>query len=45
MQSTITFIIIGFIIGRISDLSRRLKKELAHKEQIERELDLHRQLA
>ncbi len=43
LASTIIFIIIGIVIGRISDLSRRLKKELAHKKQIEHELEGNRQ--
>ena len=43
IAGTIIFIIIGIVIGRISDLSRRLKKELAHKEQIEHELEVNRQ--
>ncbi|MBN2108813.1 MAG: PAS domain S-box protein [Deltaproteobacteria bacterium] len=42
LQGTTAFIMIGFIIGHISDLSRKLKKELRHKELVERELDLHR---
>ncbi len=43
IEGTVGFIAIGVIIGRISDLSRRLKKELSEKERIEHELELHRQ--
>ena len=43
IEGTTAFIVIGFVIGRISDLSRKLKKELSEKERIEHELEYHRQ--
>jgi PAS domain S-box-containing protein len=42
-EGTASLIVIGVIVGRISDLSRRLKKELSEKERIEHELERHRQ--
>ena len=43
IEGTAGFIAVGVIIGRISDLSRRLKKELYEKDRIEHELEIHRQ--
>ncbi len=42
LPGTIGIIFIGYIIGRTSDLSRRVKQELCEKEQVEHELELHR---
>jgi len=43
LEGTIFLMLIGCVIGRISELSRRLKKELAAKELAEQELQLNRQ--
>ena len=43
IEGTIGLIAVGVIIGRISDLSRRLKKELSEKEWIEHKLEYHQQ--
>ena len=43
IPGSIGIILVGYIIGRTSDLSRRLNRELFEKERIEHELALHRQ--
>jgi PAS domain S-box-containing protein len=42
LPGTVAIILYGFMLGRLSDLSRRLKKELAEKSSIENELKQHR---
>jgi PAS domain S-box-containing protein len=42
VSGTVGFIVIAMIVGRLSDLGRRLSKELSEKQIIEAELKLHR---
>jgi PAS domain S-box-containing protein len=42
IQGTCAIVVFGFALGRMSDLSRRLKKELAEKSIMENELKQHR---
>jgi len=42
LEGTVAIIVVGLVLGRVSELSSRLSRELKDKQRIEAELNLHR---